>query len=112
MARPEQDGAQFDTAVEMLKADHQTVRDLFQQYRTANDPAMKEQTAEQVFVELETHAQLEEMVFYPAFAEAADDAGKQMVEEARQEHQTVKDLIAEMRAMEDADEFDPSHSAS
>jgi iron-sulfur cluster repair protein YtfE (RIC family) len=75
------------------------------------DQAMKEQIAEQVFVELETHTQIEELVFYPAFAETADDEGQQMIEEARQEHQTVKDLIADMRAMDDTDEF-PPNSAS
>jgi hemerythrin superfamily protein len=105
MATPKQNGEQFETAVDMLKADHQKVRDFFQQYKAANDQAAKQQIAEQVFVELETHAQIEEMVFYPAFEEAADEEGKQLIEEARQEHQTVKDLIAELREVHD-EEFE------
>jgi hemerythrin superfamily protein len=95
-----------EDAIEMLKADHQKVRDLFQQYMAASDQNAKSQIAEQVFVELETHAQLEEMVFYPAFEEEADDEGRQLVEEARQEHQEVKDLIAELRGRDADDEFD------
>ena len=102
-----QNGAEsFDDCIEMLKADHQKVRALCQQYQAASDQTTKQQIAEQVFVELETHAQLEEMVFYPAFEEAADDNGKQLIEEARQEHQTVKDLIAELRELAVTEEFE------
>jgi hemerythrin superfamily protein len=96
---------QVQGAVEMLTADHRKVRNLFQQYQSANDQAAKRRIAEQVFVELEIHAQLEEMVFYPAFAAAADEEGKDLVAEARQEHQTVKDLLVELRGM-DADNED------
>jgi len=107
MATPNTPDAEpFEDAVEMLKADHQKVRDLFQQYQAASDQTRKQQLAEQVFIELETHAQLEEMVFYPAFEEAADDDGKQRIEEARQEHQTVKDLIAELRGLAVTDMFE------
>ena len=106
MAQHDQDAEQFDGAVEMLKADHQKVRQLFEQYKAGDDPSKKQQIAEQVFIELETHAQLEEMVFYPAFEEAADSEGKQLVEEARQEHEEVKSLIAELRDLNDDDAFD------
>lgn len=106
MATPDRDVGKSEDAIEMLKADHQKVRDLFQQYMAASDQNAKSQVAEQVFVELETHTQLEEMVFYPAFEEEADDEGKQLVEEARQEHQEVKDLIAELRGRNADEEFD------
>jgi hemerythrin superfamily protein len=99
---PQDDDAQ--NAVEMLKADHRTVRTLFQNYQSAKEQTTKQRIAEQIFVELEVHAQLEELVFYPAFEAAADEEGKQLVEDARQEHQTVKDLIAELRDMDANDE--------
>jgi hypothetical protein len=51
---------------------------------------MKRRIAEQVFVALEVHAQLEELVFYPAFEAAADEEGEAMVGEAHEEHETVK----------------------
>ena len=108
METPDQDTPQFEDAVEMLKADHQKVRHLFQEYMAASDQQAQRQIAEQVFVELETHAQLEEMVFYPAFEAAADKEGKQLIEEARQEHQTVKDLIKDLRTLDDEEEFDAS----
>ena len=106
MAQQDQDAEQFDGAVEMLEADHRKVRELFQQYEAAGDLDAKQQIAEQIFVELETHAQLEEMVFYPAFEEATDAEGKVLVSEAHQEHQEVKTLIAELRSLDDDDLFD------
>jgi hemerythrin superfamily protein len=106
MAMSDKDTGTPEEAIEMLKADHQKVRDLFQQYAAASDQNTQRQIADQVFVELETHAQLEEMVFYPAFEEEADEEGKHLVEEACQEHQEVKTLIAELRGREADEEFD------
>ena len=97
---------QFGGAIDMLKADHQKVRQLFAQYKAGGNPSKKQQIAEQVFTELETHAQLEEMVFYPAFEEATDEEGQQQGQEARKEHQAVKDLIAELRGREVDEAFD------
>ena len=98
--------AQFGGAIDLLKADHQKVRHLFAQYKAESDPRQQQQIAEQVFVELETHAQLEEMVFYPAFEEAADAEGQHQVQEARQEHQAVKERIAALRGREVDEAFD------
>jgi hemerythrin superfamily protein len=106
MAKPDKGREQFASAVEMLEADHRKMRELFQQYEAAGALDVKQQVAEQVFVELETHAQLEEMVFYPAFEEVADAEGKVLVGEAREEHQEVKALIAELRGLDDDDMFD------
>jgi hypothetical protein len=44
----------------MLKADHQRVKDLFAHYEATSNLDTKRTWAEQVFVERETHAQLEE----------------------------------------------------
>jgi hemerythrin superfamily protein len=99
-------------AIEMLKADHQKVMDLFSEYAATSDQKAKRQIATQVFVELETHAQLEEIVFYPAFAEEADEEGKQLVTESLEEHQAVKELIEELRGLKaDEAEFDAKFRA-
>jgi hemerythrin superfamily protein len=95
-----------EDAIEMLKADHQMVRDLFQQYEASKDAETQRTIAEGIMTELERHAELEETLFYPTFADATDDEGEQLVEEAQQEHQTVKALIAELRTVEDAERFD------
>ena len=98
------DDDQMPGAIEMLKADHRKVRTLFQQYQSTHDQTAKRRIAEEVFVELEIHAQLEELVFYPAFEAAADEEGDALIAEARQEHQTVKDLIGDLRGMGANDE--------
>jgi hemerythrin-like domain-containing protein len=93
-------------AIAMLKADHQRVKDLFAQYEAADDRETKRTLAEQAFVELETHTQLEENVFYPAVNEETDE-GPALVQESLSEHETVKTLIQELRSMaHDTDEFD------
>ena len=92
------DHAQPDDAIAMLKEDHRRVRDLFQEYQAATDPRTKRELAEEVCTELETHAQLEEQIFYPAVNEESEE-GPELVQEALQEHQKVKDLIAALREM-------------
>ena len=85
-------------AIAMLKADHRKVRKLFAEYEAARDRETRRSVATLVFVELETHAQLEENVFYPAVNEETDD-GPKLVKESLEEHQTMKHLIQELRDM-------------
>ena len=84
-------------AVALLKADHRRVNDLFEQYEATQDHPRKQRIAEQACSALHVHAQLEEDIFYPAFAEAADDEGKQLVDASLQDHLMVKNMIAELQ---------------
>jgi hemerythrin superfamily protein len=104
MATRRHDTGQPEDAFDMLRSDHQKVRDLFQNYEEARDQKTKRKIANQVFVELETHAQLEENVFYPAFKQEADREGKQLVAESLEEHQMVRELIEELWELDDDDE--------
>ena len=98
-------------AIAMLKADHQKVRDLFQHYEATRDPSAKREVAEQVFIELETHAQLEENVFYPAVNEETED-GPALVKESLAEHEMMKNLIQDLRSMDpEPTEFDAKFRA-
>ena len=97
-------------AIALLTADHQKVKQLFQRYEGATDQKTRQQIVEQVFVELDTHAQLEETVFYPAFEQLADAEGKQLVAESLREHQAVKDLIQKLRDL-NAEEEDAEFAA-
>jgi hemerythrin-like domain-containing protein len=107
MAKRNDKMGQPEDAIAMLKADHRRVRDLFQEYEAVQDQQAKRDIAEEAFVELEMHAQLEEQVFYPAVEDETDEQGQELVEESLQEHQTVKDLIQELREMgSDAKAFD------
>ena len=98
-------------AIAMLKEDHQRVKDLFAQYEGTSNMEAKWTVAEEVFVELETHAQLEEQIFYPAVNDDSDE-GPALVQEALQEHQQVKDLIVTLREMgPDNHDFDATFRA-
>ena len=91
-------------AITMLQADHRKVQDLLARYQRARGRTTKQRIVEQVFTELDLHAQLEETVFYPAFDAQAGKKGTQLVADSRLEHEAVKELILEMRHLDVADE--------
>ncbi len=106
MPSRQNDHAQPADAIALLKADHQRVKDLFAQYEAADNVETKRTLAEQVFTELDMHAQLEENVFYPTVNEETEE-GPELVQESLSEHEAVKNLMQELRSMaHDTDEFD------
>lgn len=88
-------------ATQLIRQDHKKVEGLFKKFKQTSGNKAKRRIAENAMLELEVHAALEEEIFYPAVEKEVDGA---MVEEARDEHQTVKDLIAELKGIDDADE--------
>ncbi len=88
-------------AVEMLKADHRKVEELFEKYEKAR--GKKADIAKKICLELIVHAMLEEEIFYPACREAGveDD----MMDEAAVEHDGAKMLIAELEHGSPDDEY-------
>src|SRR6266446_5205156 len=102
---------QPDDAMAILTADHRQVHALFQQYEDTPDPYLKQIIAEHVFAELTLHMLLEESVFYPAFAEQADEEGTRLVSEALQDHQQLRDLIATLQDVEEDEAFEAKFRA-
>jgi hemerythrin superfamily protein len=82
-------------AIALLRADHKTVKDLFEQFEKTRKDERKEALAEQICKELSVHAQIEEEIFYPATREVIRE--EDLVDEATVEHQSAKDLIAQIR---------------
>lgn len=97
---------QPDDALAMLTADHRQVRALFQQYADTPDPYLKQIIAEHVFAALTLHMLLEETVFYPAFAEQADEEGKRLVNGACRDHQELRKLMATLQEIDEDDAFE------
>ncbi len=79
-------------AVEMLKADHRKVEDLFEKYEKAR--GKKAEIAKKICLELIVHTMLEEEIFYPACREVGVE--EDMMDEADVEHDGAKVLIAEL----------------
>ena len=93
-------------AIEMLIADHQTVDELFKRYDSEkeSDDDTRRAIAQRICGELTVHAQVEEELFYPWLRENLDDDELELVEEAQVEHQTAKDLIAQIEGAAEIDE--------
>ena len=83
-------------AIELLKADHEKVRGLFDQLTNTTSRAEKTrvQLLEKIRLELDVHTLIEEEIFYPAFREAAKEADdKEMIFEALEEHRAAGELV-------------------
>jgi hemerythrin superfamily protein len=87
-------------AIEMLKADHRRVRALFQRYDETDDQGMRQGIVAELFVELELHTQLEESVFYPAFADESNQEGQELVAASLEDHEDIDVLVEELRGLE------------
>jgi hypothetical protein len=74
------------------------VQGLFKKFEQAKGGAAQRRYADQAMLELEVHAQIEEEIFYPAVKKAIEESD--LVEEAVQEHQEAKQLIAQLRKMQ------------
>ena len=85
-------------AIALLRADHKRVSALFEQFEKTRSAARKQKLVAEICLELTVHAALEEEIFYPAVKAALRD--KELVPEATVEHQSVKDLIAQVQGIE------------
>ena len=81
---------------ELLKQDHRKVSGIFQQIEAAGagDAAERTQLFAQLKQELDLHAHVEEAFLYPVLKESAET--RSIALEAYEEHQEVKDLLAEI----------------
>ena len=95
-------------ACQLLDADHIAVKHLFVDYArlaaSANPQTAQAQRtalARRICDELTVHAQIEEEIFYPALRKALPDEAD-LLDEAVAEHQEAKQLIADIRAIGEA----------
>jgi hypothetical protein len=99
-------------ACALLDADHLAVKHLFVEYArlaTPPDPktaADRKALADRICTELTIHAQIEEEIFYPALATALGK-DRDLLDEAKAEHDEARRLIARIQALAAAnDEMD------
>lgn len=90
-------------AIKLLKADHKEVKGYFKDYEKLEDNAEKQALADKICTALTVHTQIEEEIYYPATREAIDD--DDLLDEAKVEHTTAKQLIAEIKAMKAGEEL-------
>ena len=106
---PSRKTANQPVAIEMLIADHESAKDLFNQYEDEkeSDAETRRAIAQRVCAELTVHAQVEEEIFYPALRENVDGHGPDR-RGRRSSTPAAKDLIAQI---EGADEVDEKYDA-
>ncbi|AOG22775.1 hemerythrin domain-containing protein [Acidovorax sp. RAC01] len=95
-------------ACDLLDADHKAVKKMFKDFeglcgsRARNAAQLRLDLAKEICTELTVHAQIEEEIFYPALRDAIKETD--LLAEAEVEHQTAKDLIAQIEGALQADE--------
>jgi hemerythrin superfamily protein len=89
-------------ALQLLKEDHDRVRQLFSRFRSSQDQAEHRKLFEQIKKDLETHSHIEETVFYPAAQEF--DELEDLVDESFEEHNEVADLLDEIDELNEESE--------
>jgi hemerythrin superfamily protein len=82
-------------AIDVLKQDHDKVKQLFQRFESSDDESLHRRLFEEIKTELQIHSHIEEAVFYPV-VEEKDDELNEMVQEAYDEHAEVNDLLVEI----------------
>jgi hemerythrin superfamily protein len=94
-------------ALELLKHDHDEVDELFRHFeeiKDGGDDEEKENLVTQICDALRIHAQIEETIFYPAARKALpEEEGKDLLDEAAVEHQTLKDIVGRLEAAPTSD---------
>ena len=94
-------------AIELLKADHDTVDALFQKVKASPDGDHKD-LFEQIKAELDVHTHIEETIFYPKLKADGDEELKKLTLEGVEEHRQAKMFLKELAALsDDSEKFDP-----
>jgi len=83
-------------AIDLLKTDHDNVKELFDRFKKSENAQARKKIVKQALTELKLHAALEEEIFYPA---VRAHVGKDLMNEADEEHHVAKVLIAELDDM-------------
>ncbi len=94
-------------AIELLKADHKAVADLFAKIKTNNDierPAI----FVKIKAELDAHTHIEETIFYPKLKAEGNKALVDITLEGIEEHHQVKMFLKELDGLaQESSKFEP-----
>lgn len=92
-------------AIELLKADHDTVDKLFQKVKATEEGEHKA-LFEKIKLELDTHTHIEEKIFYPRLKE--EQELEDITLEGIEEHHQAKMFLRELANLsDDSEKFEP-----
>jgi selenocysteine-specific translation elongation factor len=100
-------------ALALLRADHQRVRNLFQELGSLqgldDEDERRAELVDDICYELTVHSMLEEEIFYPVLRSAIDN--DELMDEADLEHAGIRELVGQLEVMYPGDEhFDATIS--
>ncbi len=84
----------------LIEEDHREVEQLFEEFDSAKGRRLQT-LFNQIYMEMTLHAHAEELSFYPAMREYEETA--KFIEEAEQEHNSVKILLEQMHSLKPGD---------
>ena len=87
-------------AIALLEQDHREVEAMFEEFEQLDSKAEKSKLAAKICVALTMHATIEDDLLYPPAHEAIEE---DLVDEAIVEHDSARQLIAEIEAMKPSD---------
>ncbi len=90
-------------AIELLKADHREVDQMFEQFQKATTSQQRKKLVKQIATALNAHTIIEEEIFYPACSKHGIEEDD--LDEAQVEHDTIKMLLRELMDGSPADEY-------
>lgn len=87
-------------AIDLLEQDHRKVEKAFEKYEQLGPQAYvhKKELADSICEDLIIHTKIEEELFYPAVRKGLSDS-RSLLNEAKVEHDSAKDLIKQIQAM-------------
>lgn len=86
-------------AIELIKADHRKVEQLYQRSQGSNEQTQSKQSIiQEICQDLTIHATLEEEIFYPAVERTLGKEGASLITEALAEHKEMKRAISQLQA--------------
>ena len=83
---------------ELIEAAHRKVETIFSEIEKTKGSKKLDQYFNQLYKELNVHAQTEELTLYPAMRDHDDI--KELVNEAEEEHTEVKVLLEQMKSLD------------
>src|SRR5690606_6551643 len=89
----------------MLIDDHRKVQKIFKAFESEDDSDKKQEMVMEACADLMAHAEIEEQHFYPFIREVNPEKFGDLLNEAKVEHASAKDLIAQLMAMSPDDEL-------